>query len=159
MLYVEKTAASVPMPSASAPEAAGSGNLPCKDASLAFAYMPMQENNPKRYSNRDALVQGTLFPGLNLPFHAELKSRFPSGNLALSELMALDFAIDELGLYLDTHRDDKDALELYWGYVRLGREGQRKYEELYGPLHKTDITEGGFKWLDDPWPWDLGGNS
>ena len=72
--------------------------------------------------------------------------------------MALDFAIDELGLYLTTHPNDKQAQELYWGYIRLGREGRARYEESNGPLCKTAITEGGFRWLDDPWPWDKGGN-
>jgi hypothetical protein len=41
---------------------------------------------------------------------------------------------------------------------RLGQEGRRRYEEMHGPLFQTDITEGSFKWLDDPWPWDEGGN-
>ena len=72
--------------------------------------------------------------------------------------MALDFAIDELGLYLTTHRDDQEALALYWNYIRLGQEGRRRYEEMHGPLFQTDITEGSFRWLDDPWPWDEGGN-
>ena len=74
------------------------GSLPGRCAPLAFPYVPVQKMNPARYSNREALQQGTLFPGLNLPFHRELTSRFPAGNTALSELMALDFAIDELGL-------------------------------------------------------------
>ena len=101
---------------------------------------------------------GTLFPGLDLPFHKEIRSRFPAENTALSELMALDFAIDELGLYLTTHPNDGEVLELYWSYIRLGRQGREKYEELYGPLMQTDITPGSFKWLNDPWPWDMGGN-
>ncbi len=86
---------------------------------LAFPYIAMQGQNTQRYDNAKALERGTLFPGLDLPFHAELKTRFPAINQALSELMALDFAIDELGLYLTTHKDDKEALELCWGYIRL----------------------------------------
>lgn len=134
------------------------GTLPCPCAPLVFPYVPMQENDPARYSNDDALRAGTLFPGLRLPFHRELESRFPAVNTALSELMALDFAIHELGLYLTTHRNDREALDLYWSYVRLGREGRDRYQAQYGPLMKTDITPGSFRWLDDPWPWDLGGN-
>ena len=106
----------------------------------------------------EALQQGTLFPGLDLPFHRELKSRFPAANTALSELMALDFAIDELGLYLTTHADDEEALQLYWDYIRLGREGRAKYEQTHGPLSQTTITEGGYTWLNNPWPWDEGGS-
>lgn len=134
------------------------GSLPGRCAPLAFPYIPVQKNHPKQYDQRQALQQGTLFPGLDLPFHKELKSRFPAANSALSELMALDFAIDELGLYLVTHADDKEALELYWDYIRLAQEGRTKYEQTYGPLTQTTITENGYQWLQDPWPWDEGGN-
>ena len=48
------------------------------------------------------------------------------GNTALCELMALDFAINELGLYLDTHREDKEALQLYTNYVTLAKEGRQR---------------------------------
>ena len=134
------------------------GSLPGKTGSLAFPYIAEQRENAPRYDNQKALERGTLFPGLDLPFHAELKTRFPAVNQALSELMALSFAVDELGLYLTTHKDDKEALQLYWNYIKLCKEGKKKYEELYGPLMQTTITEGGYRWLSDPWPWDEGGN-
>ena len=134
------------------------GSLPGVCAPMVFPYIPMQENDPPRYSQDDAMRAGTLFPGLNLPFHKEIRSRFPAANTALSELMALDFAIQEMGLYLTTHRDDSEALELYWSYVRLGKQGRERYIEQYGPLSETDITPGSFKWLNDPWPWEMEGN-
>ena len=134
------------------------GALPGRCASLAFPYIPVQNQNPERYDQRQALQQGTLFPGLDLPFHRELRSRFPAANSALSELMALEFAIKELGLYLDTHANDQEVLDLYWSYVRMAQEGREKYEAMYGPLTQTTITEGGYRWLDDPWPWEKGGN-
>ena len=134
------------------------GTLPGHCAALAFPYIPVQNQNPKRYDQRQALQQGTLFPGLDLPFHRELRSRFPAANSALSELMALEFAIKELGLYLDTHANDQEVLDLYWSYVRMAQEGRAKYETMYGPLTQTTITEGGYRWLDDPWPWEKGGN-
>ena len=138
----------------------GSGSLPGACASLAFPYVPMQQNNPERYSQQDGLRTGTLFPGLDLPFHKEMQTRFPAINTALSELMALDFAIDELGLYLVTHANDQEVLQLYWSYIKLAEEGREKYQKLYGPLMKTDLTpEDGFSWIKDPWPWDVGGNS
>ena len=108
-MYSEKSVAGMETANCSTQQ----GSLPGACASLAFPYIPMQGKNPKQYDRREALQQGTLFPGLDLPFHRELKSRFPAVNSALSELMALDFAVDELGLYLTTHADDKEALELY----------------------------------------------
>ena len=136
------------------------GSLPGCCAPLAFPYIPMQEANPVRYSRMEALQTGTLFPGLDLPFKAAIQEKTKLANTALVELMALDFALQELGLYLTTHADDQEVLQLYWSYVKLSQEGREKYQKLYGPLHMTDLTpEDGFAWLKDPWPWEVGGNS
>ena len=56
------------------------GRLPGSCAPLAFPYVPVQCDNPARYSQQDALQAGTLFPGLNLPFHADMETRFPAAN-------------------------------------------------------------------------------
>lgn len=137
----------------------GNGTLPGSCAPLAFPYIPKQEKNPPRYSREEALQTGTLFPGLNLPFKEAIMSKTKMENTALAELMALDFAVDELGLYLTTHPDDQEVLNLYWNYIKLANEGQKKYVKMYGPLFQTDITEdSGYAWLNDPWPWDEGGN-
>ena len=110
-MYTEKTAAARAETQPACGE--GSGQLPACGA-LAFPYVAMQGTDPVRYDDQEALRQGTLFPGLDLPFHKELRSRFPQVDGPLLELMALDFAIDELGLYLTTHAEDQQALELYW---------------------------------------------
>lgn len=135
------------------------GALPGCCAPLAFPYIPIQDKDPVRYNRMEALQTGTLFPGLNLPFKAAIQSRTKLANTALVELMALDFAIDELGLYLTTHANDQEVLQLYWSYIKLAQEGREKYEKMYGPLLQTDLTpEEGYAWLKDPWPWDFGGN-
>lgn len=157
-MYTERTtAAQVAKAEATTACAEGTGGLPACGA-LAFPYVAVQGSDPVRYDDQEALRQGTLFPGLDLPFHKELRSRFPQVDGPLLELMALDFAVDELGLYLTTHSDDQQALELYWSYTRLGQEGRKKYQEQCGPLLQTDITPGTYKWLNDPWPWEKGGN-
>ena len=137
----------------------GQGTLPGTCAPMAFPFVPVQEENPVRYSRMEALQTGTLFPGLDLPFKAAIQAKTQMSNTALVELMALDFAIDELGLYLTTHAQDQEALQLYWSYLKLAKEGREKYQKLYGPLLQTDSTpEDGYAWLRDPWPWDEGGN-
>ena len=149
-------------PSTPAAPSCGSnmGSLPGSCASLAFPYVPMQGKNPVRFSRMEGLQTGTLFPGLDLPFKAAIQARTKLNNTALVELMALDFAIDELGLYLVTHADDREVLQLYWSYIKMAQEGREKYQKLYGPLLQTDLTpEEGYAWLKDPWPWDEGGNN
>lgn len=137
----------------------GQGTLPgC--AALAFPYIPMQSNNPTRYSRTEALQTGTLFPGLDLPFKAAIQARIKLPNTALVELMALDFAVTELNLYLDTHPQDQEALGLYVSYIKLAKEGREKYTAKYGPLDSAELVlEDGYTWLNDPWPWELGGNA
>lgn len=138
---------------------AGLGTLPGNQASLAFPYVPMQKENPPRFTQVQALQTGTLFPGLDLPFKAAIQARTKFPNTALVELMALDFAIEELGLYLTTHAQDQEVLQLYWSYIKLADQGRVKYQEQYGPLLQTDLTlNEGYAWLNDPWPWDFGGD-
>lgn len=135
------------------------GTLPGACAPMVFPYVPVQGNNPVRFSRMEALQTGTLFPGLDLPFKKAMQAKNKLANTALVELMALDFAIDELGLYLVTHSDDQEALQLYWSYIKLAEEGRKKYQQMYGPLLQTDLTpENGYVWLKDPWPWEKGGN-
>ena len=50
--------------------------------------------------------------------------------------MALDFAIDELGLYLVTHADDQEVLNLYWKYIALAKEGGVSF--IYGSQSIAD---------------------
>ena len=71
-------------------------------APLAVPYVPFQQTDPKRYERMEALSEGTLFPGLNLPFHL-MKNGREVARTPRTELQALAFIIQELGLYLDTH--------------------------------------------------------
>ena len=135
----------------------GEGRLPCC-APLANPYVPFQQEESPKYEARRGLIRGTLFPGLDLPFMGMVNNTEKS-DTPMHELQALAFAIQELALYLDTHREDREALELYRAYQELYNKGVEAYVKEYGPLNHTSRTEGGrYLWLDDPWPWDYQGN-
>lgn len=138
----------------------GHGTLPpC--APLAVPYVPFQQTGSQTYSQQDALANGTLFPGLNLPFQINTVAATPAQTGAL-ELQALSFVLTELGLYLDTHPDDKEAFDLFREYTKLAREGRRRYEAMYGPLTlMAAADQDRYTWINDPWPWEYrqeGGN-
>ena len=76
----------------------------------------------------------------------------------LAELQTMSFAIQELALYLDTHRKDKEALEMYRAYQKIYAEGRKKYEKEYGPLNHMSEDGDAYRWLDDPWPWEYCAN-
>lgn len=123
-------------------------------APLAVPYVPFQQNNPKKYSQEEALSNGTLFPGLNLPFHVKAEA-VSVGNAPLAELQALEFVITELGLYLDTHSDDAEAFTMFQQYVALEEEGRKRYEAMFGPVTREATARcDRYVWFQDPWPWD-----
>ncbi len=131
------------------------GRLPAM-APLANPYVPFQMENPPKYEARKGLVRGTLYPGLDLPFMGMVnKEELPV--TPLSELQALGFALHELALYLDTHRDDKEALELYRQYQKIYHDCTVEYTQKHGPMtHGMPSDRSGYAWLDDPWPWEYG---
>ena len=122
---------------------------------LAMAYVPVQKSVTPRYDPEKALVVGTLFPGLNLPYQ-----RYTDGknvaNTPLGELQAVGMAVHELGLYLDTHPHDGEALSLRNSYVLIMKDAVRKYEKQYGPISPDSVMEpgGGYPWTESPWPWE-----
>lgn len=129
-----------------------SGTMP-SCAPLAVPYVPFQQENPKRYQNMEALSEGTLFPGLNLPFHLAKNGR-PVARCPRTELMALTFVVHELGLYLDTHPEDEEAFALYQNYVKLLKQARKTYVEKFGPLVQTDAAmDETYTWVNTPWPW------
>lgn len=123
-------------------------------APLANPYVPFQQEGSEMYAHDEALANGTLFPGLNLPFHLKTNASSLPNNAA-AELQALEFVLVELGLYLDTHKNDREAFELYRQYAKLAEEGKARYVAMYGPLVQQDVVkDGSFTWLNDPWPWE-----
>ena len=137
------------------------GQLPAC-APLSVPFVPMQDASEPAYESGDALANGTLFPGLNLPF-MDFIAKSGAPNTPLAELMALDFVTHELELYLNTHQDDAEAFETWKRFTALAAEGRTRYAARYGPVTQQDAPNcPSWTWVNDPWPWDgaqMGGNS
>ena len=73
----------------------------------------------------------------------------------LERIKCLNFAIIELGLYLDTHPEDEKALCLHRKYCKEYRELTDKYQKVYGPL-TIQFPCNKWRWLEEPWPWEGG---
>ncbi len=133
------------------------GKLPAM-APLANPYVPFQMERPPKYDARKGMVRGTLFPGLDLPFMGMVnKNELPV--TPKTELQVLAFAINELALYLDTHRNDQEALELYQNYQEMYHKCMMEYTKMRRPKNHFTPTRGNsYQWLDDPWPWEYAAN-
>lgn len=73
----------------------------------------------------------------------------------LRKLSAAQFARWELHLFLNTHRDDPEAVKRFKKYDEMTKKLTAEYEEKYGAL--TADQSDGCSWLKDPWPWDIDG--
>jgi spore coat protein JB len=71
----------------------------------------------------------------------------------LRTLQAAAFVVDEVGLYLQGHPTNKNALNYYSKAVKELKDLTDKYEKAYGPL--TMVNAGGpvWNWIQGPWPW------
>ena len=73
----------------------------------------------------------------------------------LNQIMALNFAINDLALYLDTHPQDQNAIHKHCEYSEKQISLTAEYQKLYGPL-TINFMSNTWDWIDEPWPWERG---
>lgn len=83
-------------------------------------------------------------------------------NDMMTKLMELDFISLDLGLFLNTHPDNKEAIDTYNQVITAADALRLKYEEKYGPLcsfRSYATNEEKWQWIDNPWPWQRNANA
>lgn len=69
----------------------------------------------------------------------------------------VSFCMYDMALYLDTHPDDKEAMEYFNQYQRLRKEAVSVYSKKYEPLLLDEAApDCKWKWVLSPWPWEGG---
>ena len=79
----------------------------------------------------------------------------------LKSLMELDFIAVDLGLFLNTHPDDNDAIAAYNQVITAADTVRMKYEETFGPLcsfRSYAANTQAWQWMENPWPWQNDAN-
>lgn len=109
------------------------------------------------YDVYGGFIRGNMFPDLynkynaNEPFKVE-----PLNDQAqlLTHIDAYGFAAHDLNLYLDTHPNDKEMIDLYNRYSNETKKLISEYEKNYGPLNVSGTENVPWSWNEDPWPWE-----
>ena len=71
-------------------------------------------------------------------------------------LKALDFAIIETGLFLNTHPNDAKALAYFNKLTEERAAAYEDYNKNCGPLTIFDTnTASSWDWVKTPWPWEM----
>lgn len=75
----------------------------------------------------------------------------------LKDIGIVDFTLIELNLYLDTHPNDRNAMEYFNHYNKIRTQLTREFSRDYFPLniYLSDSTKE-WKWGLAPLPWEGG---
>mgnify|MGYP003397964269 CR=1 FL=1 len=75
--------------------------------------------------------------------------------MMLRRLSSTHFALVELNIFLDTHPNNKDALNMFNAYNKKYTRQLNEYQEKYGPITaKNNYDNTDWNWINGPWPWD-----
>lgn len=73
----------------------------------------------------------------------------------LKEVMAADFTVIDLHLYLNTHPYDQRAIILYNNSARRAMMLRSQFERMYGPINPMcSPSKCPWQWIESPWPWE-----
>ena len=119
----------------------------------------IQKQNNNILNTEEGFKRGNMFRNL----YDEYKDYNPRKLTASSEredmLMQIreyNFAMIDLGLYLDMYPNDKETLRLFNTYLNNKKELVNLYEEKYGPLTiDSEFQKSNWKWDNSPWPWEV----
>ena len=101
------------------------------------------------YPANTALRRGTLYPELDKPMAC---APVPTGCAEATAKQAASFAAWELRLYLNTHPTDTGALHFF---EQLCQQNLKpSYACAFAPCQSTSA----WRWVEDPWPWELCAN-
>lgn len=74
----------------------------------------------------------------------------------LKEIQTVDFAVYELALFLNTHPENRRALEDHNNLARKSHELKSEFEQRFGPLRLDSAAASyPYNYINEPWPWEI----
>ena len=111
--------------------------------------------NPK-----EGLIKGNMFNNEYKSYKniqpKDIEATNEKSDLCL-KIYELDFAITDLALYLDLHKNDNDTYNIFKNYVKKYKEYKEKYENNYDIICQDSIIKNTYSWTNNPWPKDNDG--
>ena len=107
----------------------------------------------------EGFKRGNMFGNLYDPYKnykpEELKAQSEREDI-LMQLQELNFAMIDLGLYLDLNGNDRNAINKFNEYRRQEKELCKMFEKKYGPLTFDSMEyKNNWTWDNGPWPWEV----
>lgn len=113
------------------------------------------------YTTIEGFNKGNMFPNLysNYKNHIYKLKVNNEKDETLYKIQMYSFALKDYNLYLDLYPNDTKILREFRTIKKMYEEEKNKYESKYGPICITGVeSTSKWTWIDNPWPWDKGGN-
>ena len=117
--------------------------------------------NNKLFSIEDGFNKGNIFENIYSKYknHVYKISINNKKDELLYKIQMYTFALKDLNLYLDTHPTDQSILNEFQKNKTILKDLITKYEKEYNPLTSFNVESNDiWTWINNPWPWDKGGN-
>lgn len=105
----------------------------------------------------NGFIRGNMFPKLfnqyKLDRPYDIKPMNDQAEL-LTKVDAYCFAAHDLNLYLDTHPNDRQMINLFNELTSDSKNIIDEYEKKYGPLFVDSSISYPWTWNESPWPWE-----
>lgn len=127
------------------------------DDTLIYDY----QSSNRFYSPKEGLLRGNLFKDSFDPYKDYIIRNIEpttEKEAILLKIYEYDFAVNELNLYLDLNKDDKEAFTLFKKYVSEYKKYVNMWESKYGPLSLMGNMNS-YDWVKGPWPWEGSANN
>lgn len=72
----------------------------------------------------------------------------------LLKLSQMEFALNDLSLYLDLHPNDMAVFNKFREYTNEYKRYLNEFEKTYRPLCLSSINKDSYEYYKNPWPWD-----
>ena len=105
----------------------------------------------------EGFEKGNMFPELYDSYKNYKPKRIDAHNereALLLKIMMLDFAMNDLNLYLAIHPRDVDTFEKFKQIARHLKHCKEEYEQKYQVLDLCDDLGESYSWNSSPWPWE-----
>ena len=90
-------------------------------------------------------------------FNLENENNTNCQKAMMKKIQETDFAIIDLNLFLDTHPECEEALELLTKLCATSKSLKKDYQKNYGPLYVENTPNNTpFQWIEATckWPWE-----
>lgn len=126
-------------------------------------YTTPTSTNGRLVTPEEGLQRGNMWKEEYVPYKGLTYEKVIPTNekeMMLFKIMEMEFAVNDLNLYLDLHPEDSEIYEKFKEYTTTCIRLKDEYAKKYGPLTLSETVENNsYEWMKNPWPWENNGGS